>query len=462
LILYHDWTVTVSFRVKLLASHVAVAIAVGAVTLVVVERSVSQQMEAQIDRRLEAQAHAVGRWMEQTRHPDRLAGRLAGVVGARVTIVDEDGVTVGDSADRDRPAPTELPAEVQDARAGHVGRATRFSNADDEQVRYVAVPAPGSAVVRLGLPIGEIEDTKAELRQQLGVGGLASLAVALVLAALVAGPLTRRLRAATAFARRIGEGDYDPASLGTPSDDEFGVLSKTLAAAAAELQQTEARRREFLATVAHEIRTPVTSIRGFAQTLLQGKVGDREREEFANTIHRNAVRISQLVEDLLELEALEAGKTKELDTQTVPLAPVLRNVVETLKTQADEASATIAIDVTDDVRACGDADAIERIVLNLSDNAIRYGGTGVKVDIKARAEGDEAVVRVIDDGPGIGEDQRERIFERFHRAAVTRERRGSGLGLAIARELARAMGGSLKLVRASEGTTFELRLPQSR
>lgn len=450
---------TVSFRVKLLASHVAVAIAVGAVTLVVVERSVSQRMEAQVDRRLEAQAHAVGRWMEQTRHPDRLAGRLAGVVGARVTIVDEHGVTVGDSASSDRPAPAELPTEVQDARAGRVGRATRFSSSENEQVRYVAVPAPESLVVRLGLPIGEIEDTKAELRQQLGVGGLASLAVALVLAALVAGPLTRRLRAATAFARRIGEGDYDPSSLGAASDDEFGVLSQTLATAAAELRETEARRREFLATVAHEIRTPVTSIRGYAQTLLRRELGDEEREEFASTIHRNAVRISKLVEDLLELEALEAGKTKELESQSVPLAPVIRNVVETLKTQAEEVGAKVEVSVADDARAHGDADAIERIVLNLADNALRYGGNGVRVSLATRNEGDEVVVLVSDDGPGIGEDQRERIFERFYRAAATRERRGTGLGLAIARELARAMGGSLKLTPTAKGTSFELRLP---
>jgi methyl-accepting chemotaxis protein len=303
-------TVNVSFRVKLLASHVAVALAVSAVTLVLVERSVSQRMEEQVDRRLEAQAQAVAHWMEQAGHPDRLAGRLAGVVGARVTILDALGIAVGESRDRvGGPAGMDSegqPAEVQDARAGRVGRDTRFSAVDREHVRYVAVPAPGDLVVRLGLPIGEIDETKGHLRRQLGLAAIVSMLVALVLAAMVAGPLTRRLRQATAVARRIGAGDYD-VQAPSESSDEVGILSRTLQAAAAELQETNKQRRKFLATVAHEIRTPITSIRGYAETLSSPDVVDEDRNEFLQTIHRNAVRVGDLVENLLELEALEAG-----------------------------------------------------------------------------------------------------------------------------------------------------------
>lgn len=450
--------VTVSFRVKLLASHAAVALVVGLVTLAVVERQVSRSMERQIDHRLEAQARAVATWMERAAHPRQLARRLAGVVDARVTILDKHGIAIGEShaAAGAKPAMDSegIPPEVVAARGGAVGRETRFNAIEDQPVRYVAVAAQhDDVVVRLGLPLGEIDETKGELRQQLLVGGVVSLLGALGLAALVAGPLTRRLREATAAARRIGAGDY---AVAAPSEarDEIGVLSRALASAGSELAATERKRREFLANVAHEIRTPVTSIRGYAQILSTQAVDDDTRREFLQTIHRNAVRIGVLVDDLLELEALEAGKAPPLAREPVLLGPIVKHVTETLRARAAETGAAIATDVPHEIAARGDGDAIERILLNLADNALRHGGANVRVAIAARRAGDRVRVTVSDSGPGIPEAHRAAIFERFHRAKATRD--GSGLGLAIARELAVAMDGSLSL---DGGSTFTLELP---
>lgn len=448
---------TVSFRVKLLATHAAVALLVGAVTLVVVDRQVSRRMEHQLDQRLEAQAKAVAQWMNRAAHPGQLARRLAGVVDARVTILDKHGIAVGESTAAPGVAPgmdTEgMAEEVAEARAGKVGRATRYSAIEGQPVRYVAVSAPDDVVVRLGLPIGEIDDTKTELRRQLIGGAIASVLAAIGLAVLVAGPLTRRLRDATAVARRIGAGDYDvpPA---TAARDEIGILANTLATAGAELRATEQRRREFLANVAHEIRTPVTSIRGYAEILAKSAVDADTSREFLTTIHRNAIRIGTLVEDLLELEALEAGKGSQLDSTTVELAPIVKHVAETLHTHATEAAATIDAHVAADASAKGDADAVERIILNLVDNAIRHGGRGVTVSVVARRAGERIAVTVSDTGPGVPAEHRARIFDRFHRANTQRE--GSGLGLAIARELAIAMGGTLTL---GDGSAFTLELP---
>ncbi|MEM9488577.1 MAG: HAMP domain-containing sensor histidine kinase [Myxococcota bacterium] len=460
----------------MLASHAAVALAVIAVALLVVERSVSRGMEEQIDRRLESQAVAVARWLKRADHaergrpgqgdrqragqPDRLASRLAGVVGARVTIIDPDDVAIGDShapagsaaqllADELAKAP-----EVQAAHTGAVGRATRFSALAGAQVRYVAVPALDQWVVRLGLPIGSIDDTKGRLRQQFGVGALASLVVALALAALVAAALTRRLRAAQDLAQRIAAGDYDVA-VGPAPGDEVDVLSKTLASTAGQLAANEAHRREFLANVAHEVRTPVTSIRGYAETLDSADVDPDTRREFVHTIHRNAVRIGQLVDNLLELEALQAGKGRPLARKPVQLAPVVAHVVATLQARTGELSAEIACAVADDLSALGDPDAIERILLNLVDNALRHGGAGVHVTIAATRRDRRIAITVSDDGPGIPDPQKSRIFERFHSGGGG----GSGLGLAIARELAQAMDGALSLRDdSSVGAAFTLEL----
>ncbi len=448
----------ISFRVKLLVSHAAVAVAVSAVSFLVVERALSSRMEAQVDRRLESQAEAVSRWLERARHPDRLAGRLAGVVGARVTIIDEKGEAVGESRDEADDGSTRADAkEIASARAGRIGRATRYSSLDNAHVRYIAVPAPDDSVVRLGLPIGEIDETKSDIRRQLGIGALASLVVALGLAVFMAGALTRKLRAAGELAERIGAGDYDVVAE-TDSTDEVGVLSTTLVTAAAELKETEARRREFLANVAHEIRTPVTSIRGYAETLDKADVDAETRREFVSTIHRNAVRIGSLVEDLLELEALQAGKAQPLADEDVSVARIAKHVADTLQSAATEQGATISLEVADDAVARGDADAIERVLLNLVGNAVRYGGRGVTIEVGGRTAGGRVHIHVKDDGPGIPDEHRTRVFERFHRVAE-RDAGGGGLGLPIARELAQAMGGTLSLAEADVGTLFEVDLP---
>lgn len=449
---------TISFRVKLLASHAAVALVVGMVTLVVVDRQVSRSMEHQIDLRLEAQARAVATWMERAAHPAQLARRLAGVVDARVTILDKHGIAVGESHAQANAKPAMdsegVPPEVVAARDGKLGRETRFSAYERQLVRYVAVPAPQDVVVRLGLPLGEIDETKDQLRSQLIVGAVASVLLALGLAALVAGPLTRRLREATAAARRIGAGDY-AVPVPSHSRDEIGVLSRALASAGTELAATEQKRREFLANVAHEIRTPVTSIRGYAQILSSTPVEPDTGREFLHTIHRNAVRIGDLVEDLLELEALEAGRGPPLAKDKVVLAPIVQHVVETLHARAEDVGATITTEMAEGLVLRGDEDAIERIILNLTDNAIRHGGTDVEVTIKAaRKNADRVAITVSDSGPGVPAEHRSKVFERFHRGTTTQH--GSGLGLAIARELALAMGGSLSLTGTS---TFTLDLP---
>jgi signal transduction histidine kinase len=170
------------------------------------------------------------------------------------------------------------------------------------------------------------------------------------------------------------------------------------------------------------------------------------------------VRIGQLVEDLLELEALDAGKGPELESAPVALAAIAAHVRDTLKARAAESDATIAIDIPEDVAAVGDEDAIERIVLNLTDNALRHGGKGVRIELAAKRDNGRIRLTVSDSGNGVPEAHRSRIFERFHRgdAHLDRERRGSGLGLAIASELAHAMKGTLVL---EGGSTFVLDLP---
>jgi len=351
--------VTVSFRTKLLASHVAVALIVSAVTLIVVERSVSERMSAQLDRRLEAQALALTQWLEGAGHPNRLARRLAGVVGARVTVFDQRSQAVGESEERsslNEPVEDDDRALVAETvTTGRPHHYTRFSTVAQGPVRFVAVPAPNQSAVRLGFPIGEIEETKWEVRRQLAIAGGLSVLLALALAALLAFPLTRRLRVATSYAERVGDGEYDAPLPGGPKD-EVGVLVASLRDAARELRRNDEKRRQFLANVAHELRTPVTSIRGYAETLLSPTVKAEKGRDFLEVIHRNSVRIGTLVDDLLELEAIEVGG-KLVSTERFGLAPVLGSVARTLDGLAREYDSRIEVSVPEELTVVADPDA---------------------------------------------------------------------------------------------------------
>ena len=323
------------------------------------------------------------------------------------------------------------------------------------------VPAPKGLVVRLGVPTADLRDTRTTLRRRLFLVAALTLLIGFVLAWFIAQSLSQRVREVGRVAARIGRGDYElpPASMAT---DEVGVLSRTLSQAAAQLRAIDETRRQFLADVAHELRTPVTAIRGYAETLSQGEVDDGTQTEFLDTIHRNAIRIGELVEDLLHLEALEASPPAKGPQPPVALAQVVANAAGTLRGAAEAAGATIDVDVPDDVAARADADELEQVVQNLLANAIRHGGNGVTVAVRARRSGDRAVLEVADDGNGVAAEHLSRLFDRFYRVGSGRSRDdgGSGLGLAIVKRMVEGAGGTIAVTSAEgQGTTFTVELP---
>ncbi len=273
-------------------------------------------------------------------------------------------------------------------------------------------------------------------------------------------PLAERLAAARA---------------GGSVDAEIALRGRTVAISARPLAQTrgavavlhdvtrlrglEALRREFLANAAHELRTPVTAIAGFAETLLDDDLAPAMRREFVTTIARNADRIARLVAGLLELERLDTRAQATGPRQAVPLAPVVDDAVRAAAA-ARPSAPPIAVELPDGVAVQGDRDRLEHVMQNLIDNAIKHGAPPLTV----RAEVLGARVRVIvaDGGLGLAPDELARIFERFYRGAGARRGDGSGLGLAIARSAAQAMGGALTAERApGGGTRFILELDRA-
>jgi signal transduction histidine kinase len=227
----------------------------------------------------------------------------------------------------------------------------------------------------------------------------------------------------------------------------------------------EARQKtSFVANVSHEFKTPLTTIRLYAELLEQGRVPDETRRgEYLGTIGRETQRLARLVNNALDFSRLEQGRKKFL-REPLDLGGELSRLLDTQLPRFGEAGLALRREIpAAPLPATTDRDAFEQIVLNLLDNACKYAGAGGEVTVQLGPQvGASAELRVLDRGPGVPVEHRERIFEKFHRVddTLTAEKHGAGLGLSIARQLARGLGGELRYEpRPGGGAAFILELP---
>lgn len=229
-----------------------------------------------------------------------------------------------------------------------------------------------------------------------------------------------------------------------------------------ELRRLETIRRDFVANVSHELRTPLSIIRANAETLLDGALEEPEiAREFVEALLHHAERLSLLVNDLLELSRIEANRYP-LRSQALLLAPLIRRLIESIQSAAEKKRLTLCEQLTEGLEAQADKQALEQILLNLMDNAVKYTPAGGRILLRTYAKEDDVWIEVEDDGPGIDAEHRNRIFERFYRIDPGRSRQqgGTGLGLAIVRNLVEVLGGRVGVRPATpHGSIFWVRLP---
>jgi len=229
------------------------------------------------------------------------------------------------------------------------------------------------------------------------------------------------------------------------------------------LRRLEQVRKDFVANVSHELKTPITLIKGFAETLQDRSVRKSpDAERFLGILRRNAERMDALVDDLLTLARLERPDASPLRREPTPIRRILEDAAEALERRRVEGGARLTISCPEDLTALVNEGLLEQAVLNLTDNALKYSGAGARVELAAEADGDILEIRIRDDGPGIPARHLPRIFERFYRVdkARSREAGGTGLGLAIVRHIALAHGGEVSVEsREGAGSTFRIRVP---
>ncbi len=227
------------------------------------------------------------------------------------------------------------------------------------------------------------------------------------------------------------------------------------------LRRLETIRRDFVANVSHELKTPLTAVSGFAETLLDDTIPPAQRQRFVETIRDNAMRMQRIVDDLLDLSRIESGGWRP-NVTAVDLSAIIASVIAEVGPRAATKGLLLSTDIdASHVRLQADPTAIRQVVTNLVENAVQYTSAG-SVTLRTRAEAGMVRLDVVDTGVGIAVEHLPRIFERFYRvdAGRSREQGGTGLGLAIVRHLVDAHGGRVEAAsRPGTGTTISVWLP---
>jgi signal transduction histidine kinase len=228
------------------------------------------------------------------------------------------------------------------------------------------------------------------------------------------------------------------------------------------MEQLSRAKSDFISKISHELRSPLTSVIGYVELLADGGPGEptAEQARMYSIIERNSLRLLELIEDLLTMSRVEAG-TFELRVASLNLAEVVENVVETAAPAAAKGQLDLVVCLGSDHDLVGDQDQLERALLNLVSNSVKFTSPGGKVEISTHAEGDEIVIAVRDTGFGIPADEQQHLFTRFFRTTRSQQQQiaGTGLGLYIVKQIVQLHSGSIAVTSSPEGSTFTMRVP---
>ena len=260
---------------------------------------------------------------------------------------------------------------------------------------------------------------------------------------------------------------------GAALDDAIGVHLRAVAlggeyVAVEAADVTEAHRvarvrRDFVANVSHELKTPLALIRLFAETLELGRVPSEEKaQQYYRVINKESHRLTQLINNILDFSRIEAGR-KEYRFAPTDVARVVREVIESYRFQIEQQGFQLKVEVEEDLpHVPADEEALGQAIINLVNNAIKYSRDSKTIDIEVRRDGSKVLVSVKDTGIGIPRSEQKKIFEKFFRGedSLVHETKGSGLGLALVRHIMEAHGGSVEVESTpGKGSTFTLALP---
>jgi len=370
-----------------------------------------------------------------------------------------------DEVHRNRP-------EVKEAARNDFGMAKRYSDSNASQTLYTAkkVNTPqGTLFIRLGVPIRNVQDRVTDIFSAIGIGASMGMILSLLMALVIVRRITDPVSEMTKVAGAISLGNY-AARIRRLPNNELGTLGEAINRLAAAVQANISRRekmeqirREFSSNISHELKTPLTSIKGYVDTLLEGALEDKANNmRFLRIINNNAERMISLVSDLLSLATIEANEGV-VELETVDWRPILQEAIARQQIKLNSKEIKLETLIDDHVPLVnGRHKAMSHILENLLQNAINYTPAKGHIQIRLRRDGGFIDVAVKDNGIGIAKQDQPRIFERFYRVDTARSRNegGTGLGLAIVKHLVIQIQGSITVDSdIGRGSTFTVRLP---
>jgi len=449
-----------SVRWRLFLSFLLViVVAVGAAALFV-SRTTSNEVE-----QYETQSHnvRVGRvqtllaryYIEQQDWAgvEPVVDQIARLYSERVVVVDQGGLVVADSHGMmpiGEPGQFEPPGVVIPIVAGQARCGTLVISPQGPP------PPPGE----IAPEEASVSSLSSSINRYLLWGGLLAVAVAAVATLLLSRRILRPVESLAHAARGLSRGDFSQ-RVDVRSKDEFGELAKTFNSMAEDLERTEQLRRNLVADVAHELRTPLSNIQGHLEALRDGLLSP-EPATF-DSIYEEVLLLARLVEDLQELTLAEAGQLT-LVRQSADVAEIVRRAVIAAQPPAEAKGLTIEAKLPAGQAIAEVApERIGQVLRNLLSNAITHTSEGGRITVDLVDDGDELHIGVADTGDGIPPEDLPYVFERFYRADPSRVRAtgGAGLGLTIARRLVEAHGGTIGVEsEVGKGSRFTFTLPK--
>ncbi|MDU4962087.1 MAG: HAMP domain-containing sensor histidine kinase [Sporomusaceae bacterium] len=395
--------------------------------------------------------------------PETLA-RLSELTMARVWLADQNGtILAGQPPRRWGRDFDETDTELNAMFEGSVQSWIRTDQGDPERAVVVALPvreAKTPTAMFLFTPILGINRAAQAVESLLIYALLSGMAASIVLGYFMSRSLTRPIEDISRAAARFAGGDFASRTTVT-GDHEIGKLGETFNAMAASLARNEQNRRDFLANISHEIRTPIAAIQAMAEALHDKVAGPQLADRYLETIVGQTRHIDRLVQDLLDLAQLEAGELKIVTTR-LALAEQLALARDRFSPLLAERGITLELPPAENRLVIADPLRLEQVLNNLLANAVRHSYPDSAIQLRTEQDGDYAVIQVVDHGEGIAAGDLPHIWDRFYRAEKSRSRAsgGSGIGLAVTRQLVRAMGGEVAVEStAGRGSVFTITLP---
>ena len=310
----------------------------------------------------------------------------------------------------------------------------------------------------------EYDTEQAELLEGLQSNLLklsAGIAAAVVLLSFILSRmLTRKISALLTGIRKVREGAYEHRTH-IPGRDEIAQIGEEFNSLTDRLQTTETLRRRFVSDASHELKTPLAAIRLLTDSILQTDNMDMETvRDFVTDIGSEAERLSRITEDLLRLTRLDSNQVDP--PEVVEVAPVLEQVMRMMSLLAQEKGTELTCQTGGDCQVLATKGEVHQVIYNLTDNAVKYSGSHGSVRVELRRDGNDVVLTVADNGPGIPEEDLPRVFERFYRVDKARSRAagGTGLGLSIVQDTVTKRGGTVSAANRPEGgAVFTVRWP---